>query len=130
RLGRTPSSVARGVDRSRPARARSRRSQSAALTWAPTPSSRPEHRLILRARLRGDAASATPNDTIRASATPSGPDPRLRYAARVTSIDELIDRAQAGLDDVGLLAEDVADEWTFVTELVAAQGRRFGAIAA
>jgi len=48
----------------------------------------------------------------------------------VTSIDELIDRAQAGFDELGLLAEDVADEWTFVTELVAAQGRRFGAIAA
>jgi len=47
----------------------------------------------------------------------------------VTSIGELIDRAQTGLEDLGLRAEDVADEWTFATELVAAQGRRFGAIA-
>jgi len=47
----------------------------------------------------------------------------------VTSIGELIDRAQAGLDDLGLLAEDVDDEWTFVTELVEAQARRFGAMA-
>lgn len=47
----------------------------------------------------------------------------------MTSIGELIDRAQAGLDDLGLLAEDVDDEWTFVNELVAAQARRLAAIA-
>jgi len=48
----------------------------------------------------------------------------------VTSIGELIGRAQAGLDDLGLLAEDLEDEWTFVTDLVAAQTRRLAAIAA
>ena len=47
----------------------------------------------------------------------------------MTSLGELIDRLQAGLEDIGLLAEDVDDEWTFTTDLVAAQTRRFAAIA-
>jgi hypothetical protein len=46
----------------------------------------------------------------------------------VTTIADLIERALAGLDDIGSLGEDIEDEWTFVTELVAAQRERLAAI--
>jgi hypothetical protein len=58
-----------------------------------------------------------------------GPGAPLRYADPVTTVASLIERAQAGLDALGLLGEDVEDEWSFVTDLVAAQTRRFDSIA-
>ena len=45
------------------------------------------------------------------------------------TVGELVAAAIEATDALGLLAEDVEDEWTFVTDLVAAQRARLGAIA-
>ena len=47
----------------------------------------------------------------------------------MTTIASLIARAQEGLETLGLLGEDVEDEWTYVTDLVSAQALRFTEIA-
>ena len=53
-----------------------------------------------------------------------------RYAAGVTAtVGELVAAAIEATEALGLLAEEVEDEWTFVTELAAAQTARLGAIA-
>ena len=44
------------------------------------------------------------------------------------TIESLIDRALAGYADLGLLGEDVEDEWTYVTELGAAWRDRLEAV--
>jgi len=46
------------------------------------------------------------------------------------TVETVVDRALAALDALGLLGEDVEDEWTYVTDLVAAQRSRLEAIAA
>jgi hypothetical protein len=45
------------------------------------------------------------------------------------TVGELLDRASSALEALGLLGEEIEDEWSFVTDLVAAQRARFGAIA-
>ena len=45
------------------------------------------------------------------------------------TVGELLDRASSALEALGLLGEEIEDEWSFVTDLVAAQRERFGAIA-
>jgi len=45
------------------------------------------------------------------------------------TVAELLDRASSALEALGLLGEEIEDEWSFVTDLVAAQRGRFGAIA-
>jgi hypothetical protein len=45
------------------------------------------------------------------------------------TVGELLDRASSALEALGLLGEEIEDEWSFVTDLVAAQQERFGAIA-
>jgi hypothetical protein len=45
------------------------------------------------------------------------------------TVGELVAAAIEATDALGLLAEEIEDEWTFVTELVAAQTARLGAIA-
>jgi hypothetical protein len=46
------------------------------------------------------------------------------------TVETVVDRALVALDALGLLGEDVEDEWTYVTDLVAAQRSRLEAIAA
>jgi hypothetical protein len=46
-----------------------------------------------------------------------------------TTMRGLLDRAIETLDALGTLSEDVEDEWTYVTDLVAAQLLRLEAIA-
>lgn len=46
-----------------------------------------------------------------------------------TSLQALLDRAIETLDMLGTLGEEVEDEWTYVTDLVAAQRLRLEAIA-
>lgn len=43
-------------------------------------------------------------------------------------IGAALDAAEAAYDQLGLLAEDVEDEWTYVTELGAAWKTRFGEV--
>jgi len=50
-------------------------------------------------------------------------------AVMVTTMRELLDGAIETLDALGTLGEDVEDEWTYVTDLVAAQLLRLEAIA-
>ncbi|HYU49054.1 MAG TPA: hypothetical protein VEO91_03865 [Candidatus Limnocylindria bacterium] len=45
------------------------------------------------------------------------------------TVAELLDRALSALDALGSLGEEIEEEWSFVTDLVAAQGERLGAIA-
>ena len=45
------------------------------------------------------------------------------------TIGELLDRALSGLDALGVLGEEIEDEWSFVTDMVAAQRERLAAIA-
>ncbi len=45
------------------------------------------------------------------------------------TVAELLDRALSALDALGSLGEEIEDEWSFVTDLAAAQRERFGAIA-
>lgn len=45
------------------------------------------------------------------------------------TVDGVVDRALAALDALGLLGEDVEDEWTYVTDLVGAQQARLEGIA-
>jgi hypothetical protein len=45
------------------------------------------------------------------------------------TLQALLDRTIDTLDLLGALGEDVEDEWTYVTDLVAAQRLRLGAIA-
>ena len=45
------------------------------------------------------------------------------------TVDGVVDRALAALDALGLLGEDVEDEWTYVTDLAAAQRARLEGIA-
>ena len=44
------------------------------------------------------------------------------------TVDDVVDRALAALDALGLLGEDVEDEWIYVTDLVAAQRVRLEGI--
>ncbi|MFI5225061.1 MAG: hypothetical protein ACHQ3P_00125 [Candidatus Limnocylindrales bacterium] len=44
------------------------------------------------------------------------------------TVDDVVDRALAALDALGLLGEDVEDEWTYVTDLVVAQQARLEGI--
>jgi hypothetical protein len=46
-----------------------------------------------------------------------------------TSLGTLLDGAIATLESLGALGEDVEDEWTYVTDLVAAQRLRLEAVA-
>ena len=46
-----------------------------------------------------------------------------------TTLQALLDRAIETLEALGALGEDVEDEWTYVTDLVAAQRLRLEAIA-
>ena len=46
-----------------------------------------------------------------------------------TTFQALLDRAVDTLESLGALGEDVEDEWTYVTDLVAAQRLRLEAIA-
>jgi hypothetical protein len=45
-----------------------------------------------------------------------------------TTLQALVDRAVEALEALGALGEDVEDEWTYVTDLVAAQRLRLEAI--
>jgi hypothetical protein len=45
------------------------------------------------------------------------------------TLKDLIDRALGTLDDLGALGEEVEDEWTYVTDLVAAQRLRLETVA-
>jgi hypothetical protein len=45
------------------------------------------------------------------------------------TVAELLDRALSALEALGSLGEEIEDEWSFVTDLVAAQRERFGSIA-
>jgi hypothetical protein len=45
------------------------------------------------------------------------------------TVDEAVDRALVALDTLGLLGEDVEDEWTYVTDLVTAQRARLEDVA-
>jgi hypothetical protein len=45
------------------------------------------------------------------------------------TIGELLDGALSALEALGSLGEEIEDEWSFVTDLVAAQRERLGAIA-
>jgi hypothetical protein len=45
------------------------------------------------------------------------------------TVGALVSRASQALESLGLLGEDVEDEWTFVTDLVDAQQARFSDIA-
>jgi hypothetical protein len=45
------------------------------------------------------------------------------------TVAELLDRALSALDALGSQGEEIEDEWPFVTDLVAAQHERLGAIA-
>jgi hypothetical protein len=45
------------------------------------------------------------------------------------TVGELLDQALSALDALGLLGEEIEDEWSFVTDLLAAQRERFAAIA-
>ena len=44
------------------------------------------------------------------------------------TVDDVVDRALAALDVLGLLGEEVEDEWTYVTDLVDAQQTRLEGI--
>ena len=46
------------------------------------------------------------------------------------TIETVVERALIALDALGVLGEDVEDEWTYVTDLVAAQRSRLETIAA
>jgi hypothetical protein len=46
------------------------------------------------------------------------------------TVETVIDRALVALDALALLGEDVEDEWTYVTDIVAAQRSRLESIAA
>jgi hypothetical protein len=45
------------------------------------------------------------------------------------TVDEAVDRALVALDALGLLGENVEDEWTYVTDLVAAERARLDEVA-
>ena len=75
------------------------------------------------------ALSRVPPNTARAVSGGRSADSSTLAVVSVT-VAELLDRALSALDALGSLAEEIEDEWSFVTDLVAAQRERFAAIAA